>query len=117
LIVYYPFSAIIALFISIMQNPRQPSAKIDLKLIADARRLFDKVYVRSDVIDKMASLTFRFEREATAAIQGPNKTDQRSQSVNKSSTVAAKPSSSLVCQPREQSNHVGITNAAEHDRQ
>jgi hypothetical protein len=113
--VYYPFSAIIALFIIIMQNPRQSSAQVDLKLIADARRIFDKIYVRSDVIDKMTTLASRFEMEASAAIQSHNRTDQRNQIVNKFSAVSSNPSSSSIYQPCEENNQVGIRNAAEND--
>jgi hypothetical protein len=113
--VYYPFSAIIALFIIIMQNPRQSSAQIDLKLIADARRIFDMIYVQSDVIDKMTALASRFEREASAAIQSINRTDQRNQIVNKSSAVSSNPASSPIYQRCEENNQAGIRNAAEND--
>lgn len=95
-----------------MQNPRQPSATVDLKLIADAKRIFDKIYVRSDVVDKMTALACRFEREATIAIQSLTRKDRQSKLVNK--TMAA--TSNLSIYPSEvETNFVGIRNAAEND--
>jgi len=67
---YYPFSAIIALFIGIIHNPGQASARGDLKVISDAKRLFEHICVRSEVLDKMTALTCRFEQEAEAKIRG-----------------------------------------------
>lgn len=81
LVVYYPFSAIIALFIAIVRNPRQPSAKTDLQLIAAATQLFDKIYVRSDLLRKMNALARRFQTEAANALGRLNKTNQEKETI------------------------------------
>jgi hypothetical protein len=96
-----------------MRNPRQPSAKIDLQLIADATRLFDKIYVRSELADKMTALTCRFEREATTALGYLSK-NQDSTIVDKASAVASSTSlpSGDLCEG--QTNHVGIGKIAEN---
>ena len=113
--VYYPFSAMIALFINIMQNPRQPSARIDLKLIADARRIFDNIHVRSDVAEKMTALACRFEREATIAVQSLNRKDHQSKLVNNSMAVTSKTSSSTIYPSEADTNYVGIRNTPGKD--
>jgi hypothetical protein len=113
--VYYPFSAMIALFINIMQNPRQSSAMVDLKLIADARRIFDKIHVRSDVTEKMTALACRLEREATIAVQSLTKKDQQSELVNNSMAVTSKTSSSTIHPPETDTNCFGIRNPPEKD--
>jgi hypothetical protein len=113
--VYYPFSAMIALFINIMQNPRQPSARVDLKLIADARRIFDKLHVRSDVAEKMTALACRFEREATIAVQSLNRKDRQSKLVNNSMAVTSKTSSSTIYPSETDADYAGIRNTPEKD--
>jgi hypothetical protein len=76
LVVYYPFSSVIAIFIAIMRNPRQPSAKSDLDLITAATRLFEQIHVRSDLSEKMSTLTRRFQMEASNVLERLNRQNQ-----------------------------------------
>lgn len=87
--VYYPFSAVIALFIAVMRNPRQPSAKTDLQLITATTRLFDKIYVRSDLSEKMNALTSRFQTEATSALERLNRKNQDKEAIEVVTAVAS----------------------------
>jgi hypothetical protein len=105
--VYYPFSAIIALFITIMRNPRQPTAKVDLRLITAATRLFDKICIRSDLADKMNALTSRFEREATIALESLSNKNQESKLIDKTSAVAFNTSSYSINLYEGDTNHIG----------
>lgn len=73
LVVYYLFSAVIALFIRVLWNPRQPSTKTDLQLITASMRLFDRIYVRSDLSEKMNALTSRILAEATRIVERPDR--------------------------------------------
>jgi hypothetical protein len=57
------------MFIAIMRNPRQPSAKTDLNLITAATRLVEKIHVRSDLSEKMKALTSRFQREGNSVLE------------------------------------------------
>lgn len=98
-----------------MQNPRQPSAMVDLNLIADARQIFDKIYVRSDVVEKMTALACRFEKEATITIQSLTRKDQQSKLVNKTIAATSNPFSSLIYPLEADTNLVGIRNTAEND--
>lgn len=98
-----------------MQNPRQPSATVDLKLIADARRIFDKIYVRSDVVEKMTALACRFEREATMAVQSLTRKDQQSKLANKAMAVTSNPFSSSIYPSEVDNNFVGTRNTAGND--
>ena len=59
-----------------MQNPRQPTSRVDLKLISDSRQIFDKTYARSDVTEKMTTLTYRLEKEACTAIKNIEKSNR-----------------------------------------
>jgi hypothetical protein len=105
----------IALFINIMQNPRQPSARVDLKLIADARRIFDKIHVRSDVAEKMTVLACRFEREATLAVQSLNRKNQQNKLVY-SMAVTSKTSSSTIYPSETDTNYIGVRDTPGNDR-
>jgi hypothetical protein len=112
--VYYPFSAIIALFITIMRNPRQPSAKIDLQLITAATRLFDKISVRSDLAEKMNALTCRFEREATTALECLSKKNHESKMIDIIPAVASNTSSYSRNLYEGDTHYVGIGKIPEH---
>jgi hypothetical protein len=59
-----------------MHNPRQLSARTDLELIAAATQLFDKIYVQSDLTEKMNNLTSRFQEEAAGALERLNRQDE-----------------------------------------
>lgn len=67
-----------------MRNPRQPSAKTDLQLISAAKRLFDRMYVRSDLAEKMNALTCRIEKETTAVLESLERRNQKSGMVGQS---------------------------------
>lgn len=112
--IYYPFSAIIALFITVVRNPRQPSAKTDLQLITASTRLFDKIYVQSDLSEKMNALTSRFQTEATSVIERLNRKYQEKEAIEVVSAAA----SSNTAPPRNNydsnANCIGMSHIPDH---
>ena len=68
LLIYYPFSSIIALFASISGNPTQPSAKKDIELITAGRHFFEKLSNSFEVAPKLIDLTEGFERTASQIV-------------------------------------------------
>jgi hypothetical protein len=68
LLIYHPFSSIIALFASIIGNPAQPSVKQDLELITEGRKFFETFTGTFEVADKLIELTQGFERTACRVI-------------------------------------------------
>lgn len=76
------------MFIAIMRNPRQPSAKTDLNLITAATRLVEKIHVRSDLSEKMEALTSRFQREANSVLECLHRKNQDRDGIERFSTAA-----------------------------
>src|SRR5271170_1029942 len=68
LLIYYPFSSIIALFASISGNPTQPSARNDLELITAGRHFFEKLSNSFEVAPKLIDITEGFERTASQIV-------------------------------------------------
>jgi hypothetical protein len=68
LLIYYPFSSIIALFANIISNPAQPSVKRDFELITEGRKFFETLTGTFEVADKLIELTEGFERTACRVI-------------------------------------------------
>jgi hypothetical protein len=76
LAIYFPFTAVIALFIAIVRNPRQPSAKTDVGLITLAIEVFEKIHPPSDILDKIKSLASQFQTESNATVERLTKSPQ-----------------------------------------
>jgi hypothetical protein len=68
LLIYYPFSSIIALFASINGNPTQPSARKDLELITAGRHFFQRLSNSFEVAPKLIDITEGFERTASEMV-------------------------------------------------
>jgi hypothetical protein len=98
-----------------MRNPHQPSAKVDLQLIAAAVQLFNKIYIRCDLAEKMNALTCRFEAEATTAIQSGSQKKQASKVIDNALAITPNSFSYSTNHHAGDNDHAGVgTNHENH---
>jgi hypothetical protein len=101
-----------------MRNPRQPSAEVDLQLIAAAVQLFNKIYVRSDLAEKMNALTCRFEAEATTALQSGTQKKEGNKVIDNAPAITPNSFSYSTNSHTGEHNHTGFeTNHENHRKQ
>jgi hypothetical protein len=97
LLIYYPFSSIIALFASILGNPVQTSAKRDLDLISAGRAYFETLSSSFEVADRLIEVTQGFETTASSMIgQEPRKRMRENTPYSNEQTQTAYPESDMA---------------------
>ena len=70
LILYYPVSSMVTLFANVLQNPQDPRARADLKLMNVVTSFLSRICVNESTgsLKRMQTIAMEFERVATVAL-------------------------------------------------